>query len=234
MDWGFIPVNMRLGKCCDLLIIFSLMTTRPECALTEVRVVGTRPDQYPEKNGVAWLQADKFVKLTVCLRFKITQYFNLYDSVHPLIELSKANRIWAVTNKCHPDNRDCTTGFIKRYKDDYQLGKTFGLFIYNFKFEEFDSWLPGQWNSFCILLDQTRGYYGVFLNGKKRLEFDELTTDYDSPIPLLNGRCACAPVHGSLTDLNVWSSVLSEEEVAAWAGCTAGRGEHPGLEGGRT
>ena len=162
-----------LGRCSCLLIILSL--TSLESALTEMRVVGTDPQQYPGKDGVAWLSIDKMVKLTVCMRFKITQYYNLYDSVHPLIELSKANRIWAVTNKCHKDNKKCTTGFIKRFKDDYKLGKTFGLFIYNYKFEEFDSWLPGRWNSLCILLDQTREYYGVFLNGKKRLEFDELT-----------------------------------------------------------
>ena len=215
---------MWLGRCYDSLIIFSLMTTSLECAPTEMGVVGTRPHQYPEKDGVAWLHIAKFPKLTVCMRFKITQYYNLFGSVHPLIELSKANRIWAVTNKCHQANKDCTTGFIKRFKDDYKLGKTFGLFIYNYKFQVFDSWLPGQWNSFCISLDQTRGYYGVFLNGQKSLEFPGLTTDYASPVPLLNGRCCCAPLHGSLTDLNVWSSVLAEEEVAAWSDCRVGQG----------
>ena len=140
---------MWLGRCyyCYILLLtLSQILTNVECKLTEMRVVGASPHQYPEKDGVAWLNIEKFAKLTVCMRFKITQYYNLYDSVHPLIELSKANRIWAVTNKCHKDNRDCTTGFIKRFKDDYKLGKTFGLFIYNYKFEEFDSWLPGQWN----------------------------------------------------------------------------------------
>ena len=67
------------------------------------------------------------------------------------------------------------------------------------------------------MMDKTKGYYGVFLNEKKSLEFHGLTTDYESPVPLLNGRCGCAPTHGALTDLNLWSEVLGEEEVVTWA-----------------
>ena len=211
------PGLYRLCSLFSLLILLGLLV---EAESTELVVVGTGPDQSPGPDGVAWLNIQTFQKMTLCLRFKITQYFNLYDSVHPLIELSKANRIWTISNKCHRDHVQCTT--YQRFKHSYKLGETFGMFVFNNKFEEFSSWVPGQWNSACILMDKPRGYYGVFMNDEKVLEFSDFTTDYSSPIPLLNGRCLCAPLHGAMTDLNVWDSVLEEEQLLNWTRCGPG------------
>ena len=208
----------------SVLSVLSVLSPVVMSKSTEMLVVGTNPNKYPGADGVAWLNIEKLDKMTLCMRFKVSQYYNLYDAVHPVIELSKANRVWSVTNKCHRDNKQCTTGIVKRFKGSYKLGKTFGIFVYNYKFMEFDSWIPGQWNSFCILMDKTKGYYAVFLNDRKMLEFADFSTDYTSPVPILNGRCACAPVHGAVTDLAVWDSLLQEQQVVSWARCRAGQG----------
>ena len=47
---------------------------------------------------------------------------------------------------------------------------------------------------------------------------------------LLMNHQAASPFHGALTDVNVWSRVLSVEEVEAWAGC---RLSSSGGDGGR-
>ena len=205
----------------SLLSLPILLSLLARAESTELLVVGTPPGQSPGPDGVAWLNIQNFQQITLCLRFKISQYFNLYEPVHPLIELSKANRIWSISNKCHRDNLQCNTGIVKRFKDSYKLGKTFGMFVFNNKFEEFSSWVPGQWNSVCVQMDKPGGYYGVFLNEEKVLEFSDFTTGYLSPVPIFNGRCLCAPLHGTMTDLNLWDSVLEEEKVVDWTRCGA-------------
>ena len=102
-----------------------------------------------------------------------------------------------------------------------QLGETSGVFLYDGQYSQFDAWMPGEWKSLCVLMDKPGGYYGVFLNEEKVLEFSDFTTGYDSPVPILNGRCLCAPLHGTMTDLNLWDSVLEEEKVVDWTRCGA-------------
>ncbi len=129
--------------------------------------------------------------------------------------------IAAKTNKCHQDDRDCEVD--KKSK----LGETIGIFYYESKQERFDAWVPGEWSSLCILTDKSRQYYGVFLGDKKKLEYHKVPLEYNSPIALLNhAQCRRAPMHGSLTDLNVWDFMLEEEEVVNWTRCGGDQGEN--------
>ena len=100
-------------------------------------------------------------------------------------------------------------------------GKTFG-YLHITPGYYFQSWQPGQWNSFCFTASSCLKQCRVFVNGEEMVEVKDCESEHTKSgknIKLLNSFELKNPGHGSLTELTVWSRVLSEREVTDWATC---------------
>ena len=187
-----------------LLLLTPLVVGKP----TDLVVVRTPLADPLEKDVAALLNIEQFDSMTLCLRFQVRQYNIFHHPWHLLIDIGYG--IAAKTNKCDQDTEDCEVD--KKSK----LGETIGILYYDRKEETFDAWVLGEWSSLCILMDNPRQYYGVFLGDQKKLEYHKVPLEYNSPIALLNhAQCRCAPMHGSLTDLNVWDFMLEERRMSS-------------------
>ena len=119
---------------------------------------------------------------------------------------------------------DGCTIYKKSYITDWKHGTAFGYYE---KSNFYQSWEPGRWNSFCFtassLLEQAR----VFLNGEEKLNFKNYESDHKKSgenIRLLNNHLGTNPTHGAVTEVNVWSRVLSDSEVSEWSNCGSVQG----------
>ena len=106
-------------------------------------------------------------------------------------------------------------------------GKTFGYLDVTPGYY-FQSWQPGQWNSFCFTASSSLKQCRVFINGEEMVavkDYESEHTKSGKNIRLLNNFELKNPGHGSLTELTVWSRVLSEREVTDWSTCGSVSGE---------
>ena len=85
------------------------------------------------------------------------------------------------------------------------------------------SWRPGTWNTFCLSASKSQAKIRVNINGEtvgERENYSRYYQDVDTNLLLLNNlHWMPVPTHGAVTDVNIWSGVLSEEEILAWALC---------------
>ena len=80
-----------------------------------------------------------------------------------------------------------------------------------------------QWTSFCIVVSSKESFYRTFINGE--LVYEELNYEGShrrdsSNLWLLNQRGGGEQTAGAVTDLQVWSRALAEEETRGWQGRT--------------
>ena len=109
---------------------------------------------------------------------------------------------------------------------EYKTKKVFGYAnfggddLYSF----FPVWSPGLWNSFCISVSKPRGFEKITINGEQVTgtpRYMGYFQDEDTNIVLMNSRVSDEPHHGAVTDVNVWSRILSDQEIEDWALCRA-------------
>ena len=87
------------------------------------------------------------------------------------------------------------------------------------------AWSPGVWNSVCVSASASLGLFSVNINaGEIRFrteQYEGYHTKHQVNIVLMGGgeqyRDSAYPMHGAMTDVNVFSRILSEEEVGDWA-----------------
>ena len=90
-----------------LLTTLYLLSPLVVCQQEEVVVVRTPPSQPPSKDGVALLDIEQLESLTLCMRFMVTQYNNIHNIAHTVMDLHPFYWIGSVTDKCHPDIEHC-------------------------------------------------------------------------------------------------------------------------------
>ena len=94
-------------------------------------------------------------------------------------------------------------------------------------YEYFHSWQPGEWNSACVVVASgPLSRFRVIINGETALEISNYTGLYSrlgggKNLVLMNdgGYWGGEPMHGAVTDVNVWPRDLSEAELEDWAQC---------------
>ena len=87
----------------------------------------------------------------------------------------------------------------------------------------FPAWPMGLWNSMCVLASGQQEYYELLVNSRsvfKTLQYQGQHRLTNGENLLLMGRYKKGKyehsMFGSLTDINIWDSILSLEEISQW------------------
>ena len=76
-------------------------------------------------------------------------------------------------------------------------------------------WPPREWNSICILSSAAQGTLQYVLNGDTVFHSDQyngvLGANADNLVLMNDGQYR--PMHGSMIDVNVWSTLLTAEQL---------------------
>lgn len=88
------------------------------------------------------------------------------------------------------------------------------LTVRNSKFHFMHGPLPGVWHNLCILNNCRNNNQKIVLDGELALE----VTDIDCEKYQLDENIKITGHFGSLTDFNIWSKVLSNDEIHSWNG----------------
>ena len=123
----------------------------------------------------------------------------------------------------------CTNFYKKRFGFAWKRGTVLGFTYLLNEFRDFPSWSPGVWNSVCISASASLGLLSVNINdGEIRFrteQYDGYHTKHHTNIQLMGHSDTVYPMHGAVTDVNVFSRILSEEEVGDWARCGGQSGD---------
>ena len=99
-------------------------------------------------------------------------------------------------------------------------------FAYLGGYEYFPSWQPEEWNSACVVASAPLSRFKVIINGETTVEISNYTGLYSQlgggkNLVLMNdgGYWGGEPMHGAVTDVNVWPRELSQSELEDWAEC---------------
>ena len=84
-----------------------------------------------------------------------------------------------------------------------------------FAYRMFSVWPPREWNSICILSSAAQGTLQYVLNGDTVFHSDQyngvLGANADNLVLMNDGQYR--PMHGSMIDVNVWSTLLTAEQL---------------------
>ena len=108
-------------------------------------------------------------------------------------------------------------------------GDSFGAFLHNSDYIVFPLWKSNIWNKFCISADVKGKSYNFFMNGDivfTSNDYDGQHTQSKGNVVLLNGYSYredifTYPFKGDITDVNIWDTILKENEIENWSKCIA-------------
>ena len=110
-------------------------------------------------------------------------------------------------------------------------GKSFGASSFDSGYTFFPSWKLENWESFCISASTDLKSYKTFINDREVFTMDNYKgTHKKRPgnIFLLNAFFKQSgfvyPMEASVTDVNIWSRVLSPEQIRGWSDCSSTEG----------
>ena len=111
-------------------------------------------------------------------------------------------------------------GCTQVYQNENKLWKYGGANGYHDGSQYFPAWQPNVWNTVCItatesVLNITLNQVQVFTD--QEYEGNHRSVEADK-IVLMN-LFEENPMHGMVTDLNIWSRVLSSQEISDWSQC---------------
>ena len=228
----FISSRMLKTRCAVLRLAELLLLLCPDICRA-IRVVRTDPElQLPVRTGQAEVvncSLEKYPDFTICARFRSHQFSWHKDTwaYHSVIVIPPKDWLIGayVTHPCDDFYAGCT----QRYKDihgsQWRHSGVVGYIgdgVFN---ENFPVWQPGVWVSACVTVTIPDNHITIYLNGE--IVFQtwqyELHLKPDANIVLMNDGASWGglPFHGEMTDVNVWSRVLSEEEIIKWKKCEA-------------
>ena len=120
-----------------------------------------------------------------------------------------------------------TDAVCNRFKSlvgsDWEAKKMFYIWNYQTIYKVKWRWGPNVWNTVCWTYDHPTTKLTVFVNNQT-VEFPFIASIYYFPqakmeIFFLNSKERNHSFPGAVTDIHLWSRVLSESEVRAWADC---------------
>ena len=193
----------------------------------------TSPDDWlPPRQAQAEILGSslaEYSEWTLCARFKTFRFSTYPDiSYHYLISVGEIPLLASyVAEECEHRHPGCTQYYKEKYGVVWRLGTVRGYVRYGRDFHHFPAWLRGLWTSLCISTDQVNRRHSIRINEELVFENKEYNGTYqniDKNLVLMNddGHHSGYPMHGSLTDLQVWSRSLTEVEMSDWARCKSG------------
>ena len=121
----------------------------------------------------------------------------------------------------------CTKSYKKIFGSAWKHGAVLGFTTQEFRV--LPAWSPGLWNSVCVSASASLGLFSVNINdGEIRFrteQYDGYHTKHHTNIQLMGHSDTVYPMRGAVTDVNVFSRILSEEEVEDWARCGGQSGD---------
>ena len=215
-------------KCTRLFVII-LLTNLAHC----LKVLRTDESLVlPDRLGQVELLNSSLVgraEVTICLRFntfRFSTYGRPWYSQSVLSYGDKTLLYAYVAEDCEAKFPGCTERY-KKWVDNWAHGRPFGYFYENGKSTGYyPAWQPGIWNQACITASDSQGYLEININGETHYRTNNYMKTFSGRnhnIVLMNdgGYWEGLPMHGSLTDVQVWSRVLSREEMVAWYHCNS-------------
>ena len=196
-----------------------------------LRVISTVEDKIQPRNGSAEIlnsSLKDFEEFTWCGRFLTYQFTVPYVTWQVLLSIEGQTLLGSlVAVPCDHLRPSCTILHKSLIGDVWKHKKVFG---YSFigDWQIFPSWKPGVWNTFCITASKSLGNVIIMINEDTVLEVDndvnEIYHVSDENIFLLNKQDLNdpGPSHGRITDVNIWSRRLSDEEMKYWSSCKSG------------
>ena len=192
-----------------------------------IRVIRSNPNQPFEKDGIATIQNSSVASLnhfTLCARIHTFQFDSSFSMNQAMITVSKIKLFWTFSSKADCDFAGCTEYYKNSIGDAWKYGKTYGMLLdadYGYIF--YPAWKPNQWENLCISVNQPKNHIQIY-NGKvKALESKEkiISSFENEDIILLNYKDGEKrnPMHGAITDVNVWDKILTKEEIQNWIDC---------------
>ena len=207
-----------------------LLLTSSQVAVS-LRVLRTDPTKFlPDLDGQAEVLNSELAEqdeVTVCARF-ITFQFNCPQDAYDYQGMITLEKFWLLGTymalPCDWSYEGCTV-YKKSYIKDWRHGTAFGYYEEsNF----YPSWEPGRWNSFCFTGSSLLSEANVFINGDRMLNIKKYSSDHKKPgknLRLMNNHESTNPMHGAMTDVSVWSRVLTDSEVSSWSACGSVTGD---------
>ena len=201
------------------------------CSSEGIKVLTTDQDQeLPDRFGQAELVNSSLhglPEISICVRFKTFQ-FSTYLSPwysQSVLTYGDTTPLYSyVATDCEEKFPGCTLRY-KKWVKNWAHGRPFGYFWENsMSYGYYPSWQPAIWNHACITATDSSGYLDININGKSVYRTNNYMKSFsrlDHNLVLMNdgGFWDGFPMHGSMTDLQVWSRVLSREEVVGWSFC---------------
>ena len=89
-------------------------------------------------------------------------------------------------------------------------------------YDHFPAWVAGEWSSVCIT--ETSDLATIYINGQLVLQTEKAAGDHqhtEENILLMNTKPNPErfPMHGAMTDVNIWRGSLTETEISQWMFC---------------
>lgn len=195
-----------------------------------IRVIRTNPEKPLDKNGVAIIQNSSVLSLsqfTICARIFTYQFDDFYSDYHTVMSIPM---IYAEQRISHQflasfSTRNLTT--LKGYKEwmgkDWKFGKVYGTMFANNRQHFYNIWNLTKWQSVCIIVDKVD--FSMHYIFESELYFNISISDAsfeNTDLKLMNGLDiynVSSPMHGAITDVNIWNYTLSTEEISDWTNC---------------
>ena len=211
--------------------IFLVLTS--VCQSEGIKVLTTDPSLVlPDRLGQVELLNSSLQghpEVTICLRFRTFQ-FSTYRKpwyAQSVITYADSTTLYAyVATDCEDKFPGCNLRY-KKLVANWAHGRVFGYFYENTKSSGYyPSWQPGVWNQACITASDSQGSFEININGETHYRTNNYRKTFsrrDQNIVLMNdgGYWEGLPMHGSVTDVQVWGRVLRREEMVAWYHCNS-------------
>ena len=213
------------------MLLWLLPLTLCSRAVLSLRVLQTDSTQsLPPLTGQADILNSglaEYEEVTVCARF-LTHQFNCHRAAYDYQGLITVAEFWLLGSylalPCDWSYEGCTL-----YKKSYIPGWTHGTaFGYYEESNFYRAWEPGSWTSFCFTGSAPLKQSQVFINGKLSLAINNYPANHkksEANIRLMNNDLSENPHHGAMTEVTVWSRILADSELSAWAVCGEVKGE---------
>ena len=161
----------------------------------------------------------------MCARFK-TFNFNVVPSVTNHQAIIVQDPFWVLASYTGLPCEERYQGCTRVDQNDNKLWKYGGANGYHEGSQFFPVWQPNVWNTVCItaagrVLNITINQLLVFTDQ----DYKENHRSVEAEEIVLMNLFDENPMHGMVTDLNIWSRVLSSQEISDWSQC---RHDQPG------
>ena len=217
-------------KAIGVLIYFSVIKV-----ICCIKVLSTNSTSVsPGRKGQAELLNSSLFEreeFTICLRFKTFTFITFPDSFSYQVILSYRD-IWMfasyVAIPCDQRLNGCTQFYKDLLGQEWKHGKVLGYSRYGVgdNNQYYSLLRPGSWNSLCVSASVPRKMFSVSLNGVlvfRTDSYEGMFSSGDTNLVLMNdgGDLGDVPLHGAVTDVNIWGEVLSAQQVQDWAACSS-------------